>query len=159
MLAALCAAGILVRLSKKLLDFYDSLQQCRYFCASRRRKSPRVARRKPCMATLPGHSIPREAGRRPLALPRPSSGGYFFIIAFCVLKRDARRTMCGGHLAFDLEERGIEEGEMKNSLYIETRKTVLSLVRHNSPRRYRWCSFAVIIRYHRGGGNCWTVFK
>ncbi|EDN01571.1 hypothetical protein BACCAP_00700 [Pseudoflavonifractor capillosus ATCC 29799] len=36
---------------------------------------------------------------------------------------------------------------------------MLSLVRHNSPRRYRWCSFAVTIRYHGCGGNFWTDFK
>src|SRR5699024_4202219 len=51
-----------LRLSKKSLDFFDSLQKCRYFRAAQRRKSPRSALRTPCTARRPGHSFPREAG-------------------------------------------------------------------------------------------------
>ena len=68
--------SVCFRLSKKSLDFFDSLQKCRYFRAAQRRKSPRSAPRKPCTARLPGHSIPREAGGCPLALPRPDTGGF-----------------------------------------------------------------------------------
>ena len=54
----------------------DSLQKCRCFPAAQRRKSPRCARRTPCHARCSGHSIPLEAGCRPLELPRHNLGGF-----------------------------------------------------------------------------------
>ena len=44
--------------------------------APQRRKSPRFACRKHCTASLPGHLIPFSAGRCPLELSRPVSGGF-----------------------------------------------------------------------------------
>lgn len=65
--------GLPSRLLKKSIDFFDSLQKCRYFCAAQRHKSPRFARRKPCCARQCGAFDPIRGGRCPLELPRLSS--------------------------------------------------------------------------------------
>src|SRR5699024_10278717 len=85
--------------SEKSLDFSDSLQKCRYFPAATRRKSPRSARREPCRARFPGHSIPLEAGCRPLELPRQSSGK-FLLTEFFVKRKKTDRTEMRGTVCF-----------------------------------------------------------
>ena len=60
-----------LRLSKKSRDFFDSLQECRYFRAAQRRKSPRSALRKPCGARRCGAFDSMRGGRLPPRTPPP----------------------------------------------------------------------------------------
>ena len=71
-------------LSEKSQYLSDRLQKCRYFCAAQRRKSPCFARRNPCTARLPGHSIPFEAGGCPLELPPPRLKQNLFHTSFSI---------------------------------------------------------------------------
>ena len=62
---------------RKVLGLFRQPEKCRYFCAAQRRKSPRSARRGPCTAGPPRHSIPFEAGGCPLELPRPNPDRFY----------------------------------------------------------------------------------
>ncbi len=61
--------AVCLRLSKKSGRTFRQPQIFRYLRAARRPEGPRFARRKPCRARLAGHSIPFEAGCRPLEHP------------------------------------------------------------------------------------------
>jgi hypothetical protein len=71
-----------LRLSKKPTGFFDSLKKCRYLCATLRRKSPRCARRKSCLARHCGAFDPIRGGLCPLELPPRSRSVFPFAKGF-----------------------------------------------------------------------------